>query len=57
VLVSYIYNDVEGDQGEHGDLFHANDTYAVVVDVGDAATEKLTANLPSSRRPLTNRNS
>jgi hypothetical protein len=35
--VAYIDNDFEDDEWQHGDLLHADDTYAFVIDVGDAA--------------------
>jgi hypothetical protein len=34
---TYVDDDFEDDQGQHGDFFHANDADALVVDVGDAA--------------------
>jgi hypothetical protein len=34
---AYVYDYFEYDKGHHGDLLHADDAYAVVVDVGYAA--------------------
>jgi hypothetical protein len=37
MLAAYVYDDIEGDKRQHGNLFHADDAYTFVVNVSDAA--------------------
>jgi hypothetical protein len=39
LVVSYVDDDFEYDERIHGDLLHADDAYALVVDVGYAVNE------------------
>jgi len=41
VLGSYVYDDIEGDERNHGNLLHPNDAYTIFVDVCDAAAVML----------------
>ena len=41
VLASYVYDNVEGDERNHGNLLHPNDAYTIFVNVCDTAAVML----------------